>query len=78
MGELPIPHRYYDSAPQIPGGRPRNVGFLYAQFAKDLREGTHRVPDFVEAVKRHALVDAIQLASESGVRQFLGAKGSSS
>ena len=78
VGELPIPHRYYDFAPQVPAGRPRNVGYLYAQFAKDLREGTHRVPDFVEATKRHALVEAIQLASESGVRQCLGAKGSSS
>ena len=63
---------------KFPAGRPRNVGYLYAQFSNELREGTHRVPDFVEAVKRHTLVEAIQLASESGVRQFLGAKGSSS
>ena len=75
VGELPIPHGYDDFAPQVPAGRPRNVGYLYAQFAKDLREGTQLVPDFVEATKRHALIEAIQLASESGVRQLLGAKG---
>jgi transcriptional regulator of aromatic amino acid metabolism len=45
-------------------------GCLYAQFAKDLREGTRLAPDFVEATKRHALHDAIQLAAESGVRQI--------
>jgi hypothetical protein len=51
---------------------PRNVGNLYAQFAKDSREGTQFVPDFVEATKRPALIDAIQLASDSGTRQVLG------
>ena len=78
VGGLPIPHFYYDFAPQAPARRPRNVGYLYTQFARDLREGTHQVPVFVEATKRHALVEAIQLASGSGVRQLLAAKGSSS
>jgi hypothetical protein len=53
-------------------GLPRNVGDLCAQFAKDLREGTQFVPDFVEATNRPALIDAIQLASDSGTRQVLG------
>jgi predicted dehydrogenase len=78
VGELPIPHRYHELAPQVPAGRPRNIGYLYAQFAKDLREGTQLAPDFVEATKRHTLIDAIQLASNSGVRQVISAKGSAS
>lgn len=69
--EIPIPPRYHSLAPDLPEGRPRNVGYLYAQFAKDLREGTRLVPDFVEATKRHALHDAIQSAAETGVRQIV-------
>jgi hypothetical protein len=71
VSEILIPHRYQALAPQVPAGRPRNVGYLYAQLAKDLRKGSQLVPDFVEATKRHALIDAIQLASDSGARQVL-------
>ena len=59
VGELPIPHRYHELAPQVPAGRPRNIGYLYAQFAKDLREGTQLAPDFVEATKRHTLIRCV-------------------
>jgi predicted dehydrogenase len=69
--EIPIPPRRHVLTPELPEGRPRNVGHLYAQFAKDLRERRRLVPDFVEATKRHALRDAIQLAAETGVRQVV-------
>jgi predicted dehydrogenase len=56
VGEIPIPTSYA-IATDVPSGRPQNVGCLYAQFAKDLREGTRLVPDFAEATKRHALLE---------------------
>jgi predicted dehydrogenase len=37
-----------------------NVGRAYAAFAADIDGGTHTVPDFADAVRRHELVDAIE------------------
>jgi predicted dehydrogenase len=70
VGEIPIPTRYA-IATDVPSGRPQNVGYLYAQFAKDLREGTRLVSDFAEATRRHALLEAIHLASQTGDRQVV-------
>jgi len=39
--------------------------------AEGIREGKSVSPDFGVAVKRHQLLDAIQKASDTGIRQTL-------
>jgi predicted dehydrogenase len=45
-----------------------NVGRAYAAFAADIDNGTHTVPDFTDAVRRHELIDTIQTSAASGER----------
>src|SRR5437660_2385588 len=37
-----------------------NVGRVYAAFAADIDQGTHTVPDFADAVRRHELIATIE------------------
>jgi predicted dehydrogenase len=41
------------------------------RMAEGIREGKSVRPDFDVAVKRHQLLDAIQKASDTGIRQIL-------
>jgi predicted dehydrogenase len=45
-----------------------NVGRAYAAFAADIDTGTHTVPDFADAVRRHEAIAAVEKAAESGKR----------
>jgi predicted dehydrogenase len=45
-----------------------NVGRAYAAFAADIANGTHTVPDFADAVRRHEVIAAIQGAAATGER----------
>jgi predicted dehydrogenase len=45
-----------------------NVGRVYAGFAADIENGTHTVPDFADAVRRHQLLAAIERSAASGER----------
>jgi predicted dehydrogenase len=45
-----------------------NVGRAYAAFAADIDNGTHTVPDFADAVRRHELITAIERSAASGER----------
>jgi predicted dehydrogenase len=45
-----------------------NVGRAYAAFAADIENGTHTVPDFADAVRRHEVIAAVERAAESGER----------
>lgn len=56
-------------AHDAPAGRPFNVAQAYAQLAADLRRGTTSLPGFDEAVIRHALLETIQTAADTGRRQ---------
>ncbi|MCM3627072.1 Gfo/Idh/MocA family oxidoreductase [Paenibacillus glycanilyticus] len=71
LTEMEVPSKYFDIVKDIPDGPSKlgNVGYVYASFAKDLREGTHVTPDFAHAVKRHRLADAITKANETGTAQ---------
>lgn len=59
-----------DPQPPFPleglGAQAINVGQLWSHFESDIREGTRTVPDFDAAVKLHALLDAIDKASDEG------------
>jgi predicted dehydrogenase len=50
-----------------------NVGLAYAAFAADIDNGTHTVPDFADAVRRHEVIDAIERSAASGERASIGA-----
>ena len=45
-----------------------NVGRAYAAFAADLDNGTHTVPDFADAVRRHEVIAAIERSAALGER----------
>ena len=66
---LPVPQQYRWSPLQGPA---LNVAQAYARFARDYREGTHLSPTFDDAVTRHRMLDAIETAAGTGLRQTLG------
>jgi predicted dehydrogenase len=65
---LPVPEQYRLAPPQGPG---TNVAQAYARFARDYREGTHCCPTFEDAVTRHRMLSAIEMAAATGQRQTL-------
>jgi predicted dehydrogenase len=69
--ELAIPAALTQRWPTLSGlqGAPAyNVGRAYAAFAADIENGTKTVPDFVDAVRRHELIAAIERSAASGER----------
>ncbi|MFD8035414.1 Gfo/Idh/MocA family protein [Streptomyces sp. NPDC059717] len=56
--EVPAEHRA--GIPDELTGPSRNVAALYTQLGRDLREGTHTVPDFGYALTRHRLIEAME------------------
>jgi len=71
LADLSIPESYRWVPPAVPAGLPFNVAQLYRRMAEGIREGKSVSPDFDLAVKRHQLLDAIQKASDTGIRQNL-------
>src|SRR6266571_729994 len=70
-GELPAPAALTQRWPalsSLEGAPAYNVGRAYAAFAADIAQGTHTVPDFCDAVRRHEVIAAIQRAAASGER----------
>ena len=45
-----------------------NVGRAYAAFAADIDHGTHTVPDFADAVRRHEVIATIERSAASRER----------
>ena len=58
------------TSPGLTGG-PANVAEAYARLASDIRTDTWSIPDFRLALHNTRLLDAIELASESGRRQVV-------
>ncbi len=52
----------------LDGAPADNVGRAYAAFAADIGNGTHTVPDFADAVRRHEVIAAIERSAASGER----------
>jgi len=71
LADLSIPESYRWVPPAVPAGLPFNVAQLYMRMAEGIREGKSVSPDFDVAIKRHQLLDAIQKASDTGIRQIL-------
>src|SRR5437870_8325230 len=69
--ELAIPAALTQKWPALTSleGTPAyNVGRAYATFAGDIDNGTHTVPDFADAVRRHEVIAAIERSAASGER----------
>ncbi len=69
--ELAVPaaltHRWPTLA-SLEGAPAFNVGRAYAAFAADIDNGTHTVPDFADAVRRHEVIAAVERSAASGER----------
>ncbi len=68
LQELAVPNRLTWIPAAVPQGPPFNVAQLYRSLSTAIREGKEAHPDFALAVKRHRLLDAIQRASDQGVK----------
>src|SRR5437773_6880438 len=71
LSELAVPAALTQKWPALAGleGAPAyNVGRAYAAFAADIENGTHTVPDFADAVRRHEVLAAIERSAASGER----------
>jgi predicted dehydrogenase len=71
LADLSIPASYRWVPAAVPAGLPLNVAQLYMRMAEGIREGKSVSPDFDVAIKRHQLLDVIQKASDTGIRQIL-------
>ena len=66
LEDLPIPVKYTYVLEGMPRGTPYNVGQMYYEFGRGIREGDGCQPDFDEAVRLHHFIDKIQEASSRG------------
>jgi predicted dehydrogenase len=69
--ELDVPTALTQKWPaltSLEGAPAHNVGRAYAAFADDIDNGTHTVPDFADAVRRHEVIAAIEQSAASGER----------
>ncbi len=69
--ELAVPTaltRRWPTLTSLEGAPAFNVARAYAAFAADIDNGTHTVPDFVDAVRRHEVIAAIERSAASGQR----------
>jgi predicted dehydrogenase len=70
--DLPVPERFSLVPAAVPAGPPRNVAAVYRKLARAITSGQQASPDFTTAVRYHQLLDAIQGASDTGLRQEIG------
>jgi predicted dehydrogenase len=71
IAELATPTALTQKWPELTtleGAPAYNVGRAYAAFAADIDSGTHTVPDFADAVRRHEVITAIERSAASGER----------
>jgi predicted dehydrogenase len=69
--ELAVPAALTQKWPaltNLEGAPAYNVGRAYAALAADIDNGTHTVPDFADAVRRHEVIAAIERSAASGER----------
>src|SRR5207342_548894 len=69
--ELAVPAALTQKWPaltNLEGAPAYNVGRAYAAFAADMDNGTHTVPDFADAVRRHEAIAAVERSAASGER----------
>jgi predicted dehydrogenase len=67
--QLPVPGRFWPAETPIAAGPARNVALIYRELAMAIAENRAAEPGFATAVRYHRLVDTIQRASDTGLRQ---------
>jgi hypothetical protein len=67
-----LPNQRWPALTSLEGAPAFNVGRAYAAFAADIENGTHTVPDFADAVRRHEVIAAIERSAASGERLRYG------
>ena len=70
LSPRPVPDEY-EAVALDRQGLPYAVAQAYAQLLDDLRDGTHEVPTFADAVRRHRTLAAVERAAATGERQVL-------
>ena len=73
MAAMPVPAKYRLVPEGVPAGQPYNVAQAYARMADAHAAGRSFEVDFDLAVRRHALIDAIERSSASGRSVKVGA-----
>jgi predicted dehydrogenase len=71
LAELAVPtalRQKWPTLTSLEGAPAFNVGRVYAAFAADIDNGTHTVPDFADAARRHQVIAAIERSAASGER----------
>jgi predicted dehydrogenase len=66
LAPISVPERFTVASSGTPIGEARNVGQMYALFARAIRGDKAQLPHFGTAVELHRLVDAIKGASDTG------------
>ncbi|WP_141432099.1 Gfo/Idh/MocA family protein [Bacillus sp. 03113] len=66
---LPIPPEYNQLPSMLKAGPAFNIAQLYSHIFRDLRENTYHSPDFHTAIKTHKLLEKIQKAAKTGIKQ---------
>jgi predicted dehydrogenase len=69
--DLPVPARCCPLPAGVPAGPPRNVALVYRELARAIVDDRPAEPGFRAAVRYHQLVDSIERAGATGVRQEL-------
>ena len=69
--DLPVPARLLPLPPGVPAGPPRNVALVYQELASAIDEERPAEPDFATAVRYHSLIESIERAASTGIRQEL-------
>ena len=66
LAEVTPPASYTLIPADMAAGPGRNVAQAYARFAKALESGATGSPDFADAIRRHALIDAMERSHVEG------------
>jgi predicted dehydrogenase len=72
LAPIEVPERFVLVPAATPRGDPYNVGQMYCEFARAIRDGKGKQPDFDRAVDLHRFLDAIKRSSDSGAEVKLG------
>jgi predicted dehydrogenase len=67
--DLPVPARLRPIPAAVPAGPPSNIAVLYREFGRAIAGDSAAAPDFATAVRFHRLLETIEGASDSGIRQ---------
>ena len=76
LAPISVPERFTVASSGTPIGEARNVGQMYALFARAIRGDKAQLPHFGTAVELHRLVDAIKGASDTGRAVTVGERDS--